>query len=142
MLSILISKKLFGPTLFLLGEIQIFVEEAVSFLSCQIEGFSLTKSQFPYKIPVFSPFPLSIHLIINHQTNHIKCLTYQPKKQMSCPKNDKTRALTSKRTNFLEKVISQSVLSQKPILGIFRLSAVKSLQLLQFLSQTSNSFCK
>ena len=71
MLSILISKKPFGATLFLRREIQIFMEQAVSILSCQIEGFSLTKYWFPYTIPVFSPFPLSIHLIINKQSNHI-----------------------------------------------------------------------
>ena len=29
------------------------MEELVSILSCKIEGFSLTKSSFPYKIPIF-----------------------------------------------------------------------------------------
>ena len=95
MLAILICKKLFGAILFLREEIQIFVEVAVSSLSSQIRVFSVTKSSFPYKIPVFSPFPLSIHLIINEY--HIKCLTYQPKKiRCLTPKVTKLKHLQAK----------------------------------------------
>ena len=64
MLSIFISKKPFGATLFLRGVIQIFLEEAVSILNSQIEGFLLTKSQFPYKIPNFHPCHYPITLLL------------------------------------------------------------------------------
>ena len=47
-----LEKKTFGAILFLRREILIFVEDAVSFLSCLIEGFLLTIS--PYKMIVFS----------------------------------------------------------------------------------------
>ena len=41
------NQKTFGGTLFLHGEIEIFVEEAVSILGSQIERFYLTISWFP-----------------------------------------------------------------------------------------------
>ena len=109
------------------------------FGALKLTDFNAENLDFYLKCKFFDPCQLLLPLFSTNRQTMIVVFINSKKNQMLLPKNDKTRALPSKYSNFSKKY---SVLSQQPIHCISYLFALKWLWLGQFLRQTSNSFCK